>query len=133
MEELFLGEYICESLKKKDRLKQRHSANVRSQHLYLFAFYLIRQIYRSEDQPRYLLGHGVLLGFLFVATLGYFTSYLYYSGMNASRDKVQAQESVDKNDYDYVNPDEIKSGLLRVGHGAYQGKGDREMSFRYAL
>lgn len=73
----------------------------------------------------------MLLAFLFVAMIGYVISYLYYSGMNDSRDIVQAQSI--KHESRSVDPEKVRSGILRIGHGAKDEKGDREMSFRYAL
>jgi hypothetical protein len=70
--------------------------------------------YRSADAPRYVLGHGLELGFISLGIIAGFVLLLGYSTANKKRSKILSQEG---------------------GHGYSQEelseKGDRAVTFRY--
>jgi MFS family permease len=71
------------------------------------------QIYRSVDKPRYLIGHGVSLGFWMIAIAGMTAEYFIWRSRNAAREKMSAGEK-----------DEIDVAGIT---------GDHHYAFRYAL
>ena len=72
--------------------------------------------YRAEDSPRYILGHGLEIGFICLGILAASTLILNYRRINAKRERQLAN-----NEHSGHTPEELSE------------LGDRAMTFRYTL
>ena len=71
--------------------------------------------YRSQDSPKYLLGHGLELGFVVVGLLAVILLRLNYQRINKKRDSLPTQQYSD------------------VEMSKMSDMGDRAPTFRYVL
>ena len=72
--------------------------------------------YRSEDSPRYILGHALELGFIVVGIIALLTLVLNYKRINAKRERQMAA-----GEHNGLTPEEMSA------------LGDRSPAFRYFL
>ncbi|EKM77200.1 hypothetical protein AGABI1DRAFT_62224 [Agaricus bisporus var. burnettii JB137-S8] len=85
-----------------------------------FSGAIASNIYRSQDSPRFLVGHGVELMFVGMGLICVPVAVLSYVRINKKRDELQ-REALEKGEANKYTPQQLRE------------MGDREPSFRYTL
>ncbi|XP_006457076.1 hypothetical protein AGABI2DRAFT_188790 [Agaricus bisporus var. bisporus H97] len=85
-----------------------------------FSGAIASNIYRSQDSPRFLVGHGVELMFVGMGLICVPAAVLSYVRINKKRDELQ-REALEKGEANKYTPQQLRE------------MGDREPSFRYTL
>ncbi|KAJ3536287.1 hypothetical protein NM688_g6858 [Phlebia brevispora] len=83
-----------------------------------FAGAIASNIYRSQDEPRYILGHGLELMFVGIGFISLPLVVLIYKRINANRDRVQR---------------EMEEKGIKLSADELRELGDRAPDFRYTL